>query len=93
MFGEGVDADKKIDETINKYTTDKEKEKVNIVMDNFGFLLHLKDLERRKRHYKNVEFYTLDLKNKELVSIEEFEKELRKILAKQQSWFFELIWN
>jgi len=82
LFGEGVDADKKIDETINKYTNE---EKVNIVMDNFGFLLHLKDLERRKRHYKNVEFYTLDLKNKELVSIEEFEKELRKILAKQQS--------
>jgi len=83
LFGEGVDADKKIDETINKYTNE---EKVNIVMDNFGFLLHLKDLERRKRHYKNVEFYTLDLKNKELVSIEEFKKELRKILAsaKQQ---------
>jgi hypothetical protein len=84
LFGEGVDADKKIDETINKYTNE---EKVNIVMDNFGFLLHLKDLERRKKHYKNVEFYTLDLKNKELVSIEKFKKELRKILAsaKQQS--------
>jgi hypothetical protein len=35
----------------------------------------------------------LDLKNKELVNIEEFKKELRKILAKQQSWFFELILN
>jgi len=76
LFGEGVDADKKIDETIRKHGG----KKVNIVMDNFGFLLHLKDLEKRKRHYKNVEFYTLDLKNKELVSIEEFKKELRKIL-------------
>jgi hypothetical protein len=76
LFGEGVDADKKIDETIKKHGG----KKVNIVMDNFGFLLHLKDLEKRKRHYKNVEFYTLDLKNKELVSIEEFKKELRKIL-------------
>jgi hypothetical protein len=76
LFGEGVDADKKIDETIKKHGS----KKVNIVMDNFGFLLHLKDLEKRKRHYKNVEFYTLDLKNKELVSIEEFKKELRKIL-------------
>jgi len=66
------------------------EEKVNIVMDNFGFLLHLKDLERRKKHYKNVEFYTLDLKNKELVSIEEFEKELRKVLSKQQADFVKI---
>jgi ribosomal protein L31E len=77
LFGEGVNADKKIDETIKNH----DGKKVNIVMDNFGFLLHLKDLERRKRHYNNVEFYTLDLKNKELVSIEEFKKELRKILS------------
>ena len=75
LFGEGTDADKKIDKTIKKYTD----ERVNIVMDNFGFLLHLKDLKSRKsdKSYKNVEFYTLDLKNKKLISIEEFEKELR----------------
>jgi len=80
LFGEGEDADTKIVKTIDKYTNN---EKVNIVMDNFGFLLHLKDLERikkDKKHNKNVEFYTLDLKNKELISIEEFKKELRKVL-------------
>jgi len=80
LFGEGEDADTKIVKTIDKYTNN---EKVNIVMDNFGFLLHLKDLERikkDKKHNKNVEFYTLDLKNKELISIEKFKKELRKVL-------------
>ncbi|MGC8935594.1 MAG: hypothetical protein ACP5LN_10585 [Thermoproteota archaeon] len=81
LFGEGADADKKIDETIKKYTT----EKVNIVMDNFGFLLHLKDLVKRKRHYKNVEFFTLDLKKKELVKLEDFLRELRKCLSSSPS--------
>jgi len=76
LFGEGEDADKKIVDTIDKYTNN---EKVNIVMDNFGFLLHLKDLERIKKLYKNVEFYTLDLKNKELISIEKFKKELKEL--------------
>jgi len=79
LFGEGEDADTKIVKTIDKYTNN---EKVNIVMDNFGFLLHLKDLERikkDKKHNKNVEFYTLDLKNNKLISIEEFKEKLKEL--------------
>ena len=34
LLGEGVDADRKLDETINKYANE---EKMNIVMDNFNF--------------------------------------------------------
>jgi hypothetical protein len=52
-------------------------------MDNFGFLLHLKELLNKKEHFKNkpfkVEFYTLDLQNMKLISIDEFVKELEKI--------------
>ena len=77
LFGEGESADKKLDETIRKYRGTK----VNIVMDNFGFLLHLRDLSRVRKHYRNVEFYTLDLKNKRLVSQNEFIKELKKVFS------------
>jgi len=81
LFGEGVNADKKIDETINKY--DLNKIKVNIVMDNFGFLLHMKDIIRRKKMYKEkVEFYTLDLKDKKLISLREFVEGVKKVLNK-----------
>jgi hypothetical protein len=77
LFGEGESADKKLDETIRKYRGAK----VKIVMDNFGFLLHLRDLSRVRKHYRNVEFYTLDLKNKRLVSQNEFIKELKKVFS------------
>jgi len=77
LFGEGESADKKLDETIRKYRGAK----VNIVMDNFGFLIHLRDLSRVRKHYRNVEFYTLDLKNKGLVSLNEFIKELKKVFS------------
>jgi hypothetical protein len=69
LFGPhaGEEPDLKINKTIDRY--DKiniNVNKVNIVMDNFGFLLHLKELLRKKEHFKNkkfnVEFYTLDSK-------------------------------
>jgi hypothetical protein len=82
LFGEGESADKKLDETIRKYSYSGAR--VNVVMDNFGFLLHLKDLARVKRHYENVEFYTLDLKNKRLVSLNEFIEELRRVLSRAE---------
>jgi len=82
LFGEGEFADKKFDDTIKKYPNNV---KVNIIIDNFGFLLHLKDIMRVKKDYRNVEFYTLDLKNRRLVSLEEFKKELDKVLTKMAS--------
>ena len=67
LYGEGEDADKKIDYTIDKYDETGIK-KVNIVMDNLGFLMHLKELKSKKGLFKDkpfdIEFYTLDLINK-----------------------------
>jgi hypothetical protein len=40
---------------------------------------------RVKKDYRNVEFYTLDLKNRRLISLEEFKKELDKVLTKMAS--------
>jgi hypothetical protein len=75
--------DLKITKTVDKYDKVSGIAKVNIVMDNFGFLLHLKELLNKKEHFKNkpfkVEFYTLDLQNMKLISIDEFVKELEKI--------------
>jgi hypothetical protein len=83
LYDQGPEPDKKIDETIRKYLGEKGVNKINIVIDNFGFLLHLRDLASTKRHYSqylNIEFYTLDLKSKRLVSIDEFIKELQRII-------------
>ena len=83
LYDQGPEPDKKIDETIRKYLGEKMVKKINIVIDNFGFLLHLRDLASIKRHYSqylNIEFYTLDLKNKRLVSMDEFIKELRRTI-------------
>jgi hypothetical protein len=83
LYDQGSEPDKKIDETIRKYLGEKGINKINIVIDNFGFLLHLRDLASIKRHYSqylNIEFYTLDLKNKRLVSMDEFIKELRRTI-------------
>jgi hypothetical protein len=76
--------DLKITKTVDKYDKVSGIAKVNIVMDNFGFLLHLKELLNKKEHFKNkpfkVEFYTLDLQNMKLISIDEFVKEVKKII-------------
>ncbi|MEM2083018.1 MAG: hypothetical protein QXV10_00715 [Nitrososphaerota archaeon] len=81
LFGPhaGEEPDLKINKTVNKY--DKSSiARINIIMDNFGFLLHIKDLLRKRSHFKDkVEFYTLDLKNKKLISIENFMEELKRL--------------
>lgn len=89
LFGEGYEGIKKIDETIEKYAEHPEI-KVNIVMDNFGFLLHLRDLSEIKRdyyrgkneghhEYPDVEFYTLDVQNGEIVKLSDVIQSLKKI--------------
>lgn len=80
LFGEGEDADKKIDGTIDKYD-ETGISRVNIVMDNLGFLTHLKELKMKKEQFRNkkfgIEFYTLDLQNKRLVSFSEVVKKIK----------------
>jgi len=84
LFGAGEEPDLKINKTVDKYDKIPNIAKVNIIMDNFGFLLHLRELFRKKEHFKNkkfdVEFYTLDLQNKKLVSLSDFAKELKQCL-------------
>lgn len=89
LFGEGYECIKKIDDTIDKYKKNLEI-KVNIVMDNFGFLLHLRDLnyikedydtgKKGKNHeYPDVEFYTLDVQNGKIVKLSDVIQSLKKI--------------
>jgi len=57
--------------------------RVNIVMDNLAFLLHLRVLKEREMLFKNkefeVKFYTLNLKNKKLISMREFTRGLENL--------------
>jgi len=86
LFGPhaGEEPDLKINKTVDKYDITSDIAKVNIIMDNFGFLLHLGELFRKKEHFKSkkfdVKFYTLDLKNKKLKSLLDFAKELKQCL-------------
>jgi hypothetical protein len=83
LYGAGEEPDMKINRTIDKYDR-IQIDKVSIVMDNLGFLLHLKDLLSKKKHFKDkrfkIEFYTLDLKNKRLISLEDFVREYKRLL-------------
>jgi hypothetical protein len=87
LFSAGPDPENKIKESIHKYDgLLNENDKVNIVMDNFGFLLHLKDLHYLKRNLEKdkiefgVEFYTVDLKNNRLVSLDEFTEKFKQLV-------------
>jgi hypothetical protein len=91
LFGPhaGGEPDLKINKTVNKYDKVYNKvspniTKVNIVMDNFCFLLHLKELLEKREKFKDkkfgVEFYTLDLQNKKLKSILDFAKEIKTLI-------------
>lgn len=86
LFGEGENADKKIDETILKYDLPNIGiRRVNIVMDNLGYLMHIKDLERIEKSIENksfgVEFYALDLTNIGLIPLSEIKKQVRDIVS------------
>jgi len=85
LYGEGEFADKKIDETIRKYDQTN-IQRVNIVMDNLGFLMHLKDLAEIKLHFKDrkpeIEFYTLDLESKRLISLKDVKEKVKELKRK-----------
>ncbi|MEM1885271.1 MAG: hypothetical protein QXZ24_06660, partial [Candidatus Jordarchaeales archaeon] len=88
LFGPhaGEEPDLKINRTVDKYDRITRISKVNIVMDNFGFLLHLRDLLRKKAHFRDkkfeVEFYTIDLQNKRLISLADFTREFKRVLER-----------
>jgi hypothetical protein len=77
----------KINRTIDKYDRVSGIDQVNIVMDNFGCLLHLKELLRKKEQFKDkrfkVKFYTLDLQNGKLIPIEKFAKRFKELLRSE----------
>jgi len=87
LFGEGEYSLKKIDETIEKYEKiSNPPKRVNIVLENLTLLIHLKDIvEKKKIHEKlnrkfELEFWTLDIQNNKLLSLEE-------VVRKIKSWY------
>ena len=89
LFAEGVKAGnplKKIDETIEKYLNTSIK-KINIVLDNLTFYLHLKKIKRKEKFWKEIlgkdkiEFWIPDWENFALVPISKEIEEIKKILS------------
>ena len=78
--GEGKIARNKLTYTIDKYNSSTN---INIVLDNITFLRHLKMLRQILGNYekdgkKNINFWTLDLKNGKLISLEKILKIIRE---------------
>lgn len=93
LFRAGQDPLKKIDRTIKKYE-EHDVDKIHIVLENFTFLRHLKELAQMQRHHSHltnqqgenlVEFYTLDLRNNNLLSLSETIESLRALEADNES--------
>lgn len=84
LFGEGWNSIKKIEETIEKYENGPENVKINIVMDNFGFILHLQELiMMRKIFFRDklpVEFCTLNLETGSLISLKDVVHSIRNVV-------------
>ena len=85
LFGQGFFPVKGIDETINKYQESGiENLKLHIILENFTFLLHLKDIMKKIPIYEglydfDIEFWTLDLSNKKLIKFDDFYKEIKDL--------------
>lgn len=89
LFGSGeFPLESRIDETIRKYES-KSPIKVNIVLDNLTMLRHMSGLKEKLKIHKElqnkgirmyeIEFYTLDLKNKSLVSLDKMIEKVRDL--------------
>ena len=95
LFGEGYRPEKAIDDLINKYKDLTWLNELNIVIDNFGFILHLEDLlkynlalrksKERGRWRFDVNFLTLDLDEDKLISLEEITEHVKKLIMKIRS--------
>ncbi len=93
LFGEGEFSIKKIDETIEKYKKiGNPPQRLNIVLENLTFLMHLEELiERKSFHYKErehgavnfeLEFWTLDVQNYRLVPLRFIVEKVRALIKK-----------
>lgn len=91
LFGQGDYPLKKIDETVEKYEkVSAAPSKINVVLDNLTFLRHINGLRKKLNLHRSLkmkgkrdfdlEFYTLDLRNKKLVSLANFIKHLNGVL-------------
>ncbi|MBD3215844.1 MAG: hypothetical protein GF311_24755 [Candidatus Lokiarchaeota archaeon] len=74
----------KLNKTIEKYTNCPKVKKINIVLENYTFLRHLKTLKNIKRNRSKAErerikFFTLDLKNNKLMSYKQVVNRLKSI--------------
>lgn len=87
LFKQGNFPLKKIDETIEKYERASNIHKVNIVIDNMAFLMHInglreklklhKELQEKGKRKFNLEFYTLGLQSESLAPLSEIVKKLK----------------
>ncbi len=83
---EGKKARNKITHTIEKYE-EKKVSRINIVLDNLTFIRHFKELRDIKHNYKDwqkeqrkeIEFYTLDIENWDLMDINKVAEKLNEV--------------
>lgn len=83
---EGKKPTEKLNYTINKYENDKNIN-IKIILENLTMLRHLKKIISVKERMseersEKVEFYTLDLQNNKLISLDEIIKRLKEIKSK-----------
>lgn len=86
LFGEGINALKKIDETIERYTKEGlyNINQLNIVLENFTIIRHLEDLLAKYKIYKvlkregfinfDLEIWGLDVSENELITLKKISK-------------------
>ncbi len=86
LFGEGKYSIKKIDETIEKYEKiGNPPKKVNIVLENLTFLMHFKDIIKKKKIHEKLErefkleFWSLDIQSGKLLSLGEVIKKIKSL--------------
>ncbi|GGL64325.1 hypothetical protein [Halocalculus aciditolerans] len=84
--GDGKGVVSKLQDTVRKYERADEIKTVNVVVDNLTCILHLKDIAQFKRNhqpweqdYADINFYTVDLGEETLVSMDELITKLTEL--------------
>jgi len=81
LYGEGPVVMKKIQETVEKYTSCSNA-KIHIVVDNIAALMHFEELWTLQRTYPNISIETLDVDDMRLVPLREI-ADLFKLLISE----------